>query len=57
MKVPLKTIIKLIVGIALLSLGAWLVWLWRMEVWTLIKGLLGIMIMLGAIILLAIAKD
>lgn len=52
-----KTAIKLILGVALLVLGAWLVWFWRWEVWTIIKGFLGMAVILAGVISLAIAKE
>ena len=52
-----KTAIKVILGIAFLSVGIWLIWLWRWEIWTIIKGFLGIMTLLAGVIFLAIAKE
>ena len=52
-----KTALKVIVGLLLLALGAWLVWFWRWEVWTVIKGFLGMVVILAGVIFLAIAKE
>jgi hypothetical protein len=52
-----KTASKIIIGIALLVFGAWLLWLWRVDFWTLVKGCLGPVIILAGVIFLAIAKE
>lgn len=52
-----KTLLKLILGIVLLAAGAWLVWLWKWDVWTVIKGFLGLAVILAGVIFLAIAKE
>ncbi|MCQ9207905.1 MAG: hypothetical protein NG712_00780 [Omnitrophica bacterium] len=53
----LKTALKIILGMAFLVLGTWLVCLWRGDVWVLIKGFLAIAVVLLGIIFLAIAKE
>lgn len=53
----LKIMMKVITGVALLIVGALLIWLWRWEVLTLIKGCLGLVVILAGIIFLAIAKE
>jgi len=52
-----KTVAKVILGIGLLVLGVWLVWLWRWDVWTVIKGFMGLAVILAGVISLAIAKE
>ena len=52
-----KTALKVIIGIALLAVGIGLVWTWRWEVLTVIKGFLGMVVILAGVILLAIAKE
>ena len=53
----IKTTLKITAGIVLLALGASLVWLWRVDVLTVIKGFLGMTIILIGVIFLAIAKE
>ena len=53
----LKTGLKLIVGVVLLALGARLIYLWRWDVLAVIKGCLGVVVILIGLILLAIAKE
>ena len=48
---------KVIIGIALLALGARFIWLWRVDVLTVIKGFLGIVVIFAGLIFLAIAKE
>ena len=55
--VAVKTTIKIVTGIILLAAGAWLIQLWRWDVATVIKGFLGMAIVLVGIIFLAIAKE
>ena len=52
-----KMMLKVILGIVLLAAGAWLIWLWRWDVWMVIKGFLGMVIVLAGVIFLAIAKE
>lgn len=52
-----KTAVKLILGIALLVVGVRLVWLWRWDVYTVIRGFLGMIVVLAGVIFLAIAKE
>ena len=53
----LKTILKVILGLALLALGASCVWLWRFDLLIVIRGCLGAVIILAGVIFLAIAKE
>ena len=52
-----KTALKIISGIVFLAVGVRLVWLWRWDVLTVIKGFVGIAVILAGVILLAIAKE
>lgn len=52
-----KTALKVILGLILLAVGVWLIGLWRWDVFTVIKGFLGMIVVLAGIIFLAIAKE
>ena len=52
-----KAALKAALGIILLSVGVWLIWLWQGSLLIVIKGCLGIAVVLGGIIFLAIAKE
>ena len=52
-----KIALKVILGIILLAVGAWFIWLWRWDVLTVIKGFVGIVVVLAGVIFLAIAKE
>ncbi len=52
-----KTILKVLLGIALLFLGLLLIWAWKRELFILIKGCLGLFLLLAGLITLAIAKE
>lgn len=52
-----KTILKVLLGIALLLIGLWLVWQWKRDLLVLIKGGLGLFLILAGVITLAIAKE
>jgi uncharacterized membrane protein len=53
----IKTAMKIILGIILLAVGAWLIWLWRWDVLAVIRGFLGLIVILAGVIFLAIAKE
>ncbi len=53
----LKTTLKYILGIVLVGLGIWAVIGWWQFVWQLIKGCLGIFLILAGAITIAIAKE
>ena len=53
----IKSALKVILGIILLAAGAWLIWFWRWDVLTVIKGFVGIGVILAGVIFLAIAKE
>ncbi|RKY37806.1 MAG: hypothetical protein DRP72_02900 [Candidatus Omnitrophota bacterium] len=52
-----KTVFKYILGIVLVGLGIWaVIGLWQ-SVWTVIKGCLGVFLILAGAITIAIAKE
>jgi len=51
------TLIKVIIGLALLALGGYLVYHWIGALKTVIKGCLGLFLILVGIITLAVAKE
>ena len=53
----MATVFKVILGLALLALGAWLVYKGWYYIWILIKGSVGLIVILAGIITLAIAKE
>ncbi len=52
-----KTLLKYLLGIALVVAGVWLVWAWREQLLMLIKGGLGLFLILAGAITIAIAKE
>lgn len=50
-------IIKALIGVALVILGAWLVYLWRADLLTLIRGGLGLFLVLCGLIAFALIAD
>jgi uncharacterized membrane protein YkgB len=56
-KQNLMMALKIILGIVLVVLGLWAIIYWRQDVLTLIKGGIGIVIVLSGIICFAIAKE
>lgn len=52
-----KMVLKILIGIILLVVGAVMVWVWKQDVLTVIKGFLGMVVILAGIIFLAIAKE
>lgn len=53
----IKMVPKVIMGLALMAVGARFIWLWKLDVLMLIRGCLGIIIVLAGVIFLAIAKE
>jgi mannose/fructose/N-acetylgalactosamine-specific phosphotransferase system component IID len=53
----LSTIFKVILGLAFLAFGAWLVYKGWVYLWYVIKGTVGLFFILAGIITLAIAKE
>ena len=56
-KENLMTVLKIILGLVLVSVGIWAIVCWRWDVLALIKGSIGIIILLAGIICFAIAKE
>ena len=52
-----STILKVILGLVFLALGAWLVYKGWGHLWTVIKGTVGLFFILAGVITLAIAKE
>jgi len=50
-------ILKVILGMVLVVLGIWGIYLWRVDVLTIIKGAVGVVFLLAGIICFAIAKE
>lgn len=53
----MATMVKVIIGLALLALGIFWGWLWRQELFILVKACLGPFAFLAGIITLLIAKE
>lgn len=53
----IKTALKVLLGIVLLALGLFLVWKWMGDLFVLIRGGLGLFLILVSVITLAIAKE
>ncbi len=54
---PLNKVFKVILGIIFLIIGIWLVWLFGKELLIVIKGCLGLFLILIGLITIAIARD
>lgn len=52
-----STFFKVILGLVFLGLGAWAILSWKADLITLIKGSIGLFLILAGIITLAIAKE
>ncbi len=52
-----KTVFKYLLGIILVIVGIVFVWVWRKDLWTVIKGCLGLFLILAGAITIAIAKE
>ena len=52
-----STLLKVILGLAFLALGAWAVFHWRANLLVVVKGCVGLFLILAGIITLAIAKE
>jgi len=50
-------VLKVILGIVLVVLGIWGIYLWRGDVLTIIRGAVGVVFLLAGIICFAIAKE
>jgi len=53
----ISTIFKVILGLVFLALGVWAIVGWWKELATVVKGCIGLFLILAAIITLAIAKE
>ncbi len=53
----LKVIFKALLGIILLGVGGALIYIWKSDLLVLVKGSLGLFLVLAGIITLAIAKE
>jgi len=53
----LKSLLKIILGIALIFLGLLGVIIWRYSLWTVFKGCIGLFLILAGAITIAIAKE
>lgn len=49
--------IKVIIGLALVSLGAWTIYLWWGDLLTLVKGGIGLCLILAGLIAFALVAD
>ncbi len=56
-KEKLMTVLKIILGLVLVGAGVWAIVCWRCDVLALIRGSIGIIIVLAGIICFAIAKE
>jgi hypothetical protein len=52
-----KKILKVILGIIFLALGVWLIWLFRFDLVIVVKGFIGLFLVLVGLITIAIARD
>ncbi len=52
-----KMLMKIILGILLIAVGAFFIYTWWQDLLTLIKGAVGIVFVLAGLIFFAIAKD
>lgn len=57
MKKVFSTILKVILGLVFLALGAWFVYKGWVYLWYVIKGTVGLFFILAGVITLAIAKE
>lgn len=53
----ISTILKVILGLVFFLLGIWAIWSWRTQLWIVIRGCIGLFLVLAAIITFAIAKE
>ena len=53
----LSMILKVLLGIVFLALGIWAIMVWRYDLIVLIKGSVGLLLILAALITFAIAKE
>jgi len=53
----LSMILKILLGLVFLALGIWAIMVWRYDLIVLIKGSVGLLLILAALITFAIAKE
>lgn len=53
----ISTIFKVILGLVFLILGVLAIWVWRGQLWVVIRGCIGLFLVLAAVITFAIAKE
>jgi thiol:disulfide interchange protein len=53
----LKKVFKVILGLVFLGLGIWLIWLFRDQLLVVVKGCIGLFLVLIGLITIAIARD
>lgn len=56
-KAAVKTILKIILGLIFVALGLGAIFIWRVDVLTVIRGCVGVFVLLAGIICFAIAKE
>jgi hypothetical protein len=50
-------ILKVLIGIALVALGAWTIYLWWADLLTLVRGSIGLVLILAGLIAFALVAD
>jgi hypothetical protein len=53
----LGKVVKAVIGLALIALGAWTIYLWSADLLILIRGGIGLMLILFGLIALALVAD
>lgn len=53
----LGKIIKVLIGVALVALGAWTIYLWWGELLSLVRGSIGLVLILSGLIAFALVAD
>ncbi|NQT29921.1 MAG: hypothetical protein HQ596_05050 [Candidatus Saganbacteria bacterium] len=53
----ISKVIKIIIGLALIGLGAWTIYLWWGDLLTLIRGGIGLVLILAGLITFALVAD
>lgn len=56
-KAVVKIVLKVILGLILVALGLGAIWIWRTDVLSVIRGCVGVFVLLAGIICFAIAKE
>ena len=52
-----KAKIKVVVGVSLIALGVLAVIVWWSDLWRVVRGLVGLFLLIGGLIVIAIAKE